>query len=67
MCPFGTLQEWLSWVARKVHLPRFQLPQKLQQYTQLVRYVLYGLSTLNIVFYFLNSRFFFSHSAATGM
>ncbi len=67
LCPFGSLQEWLSWVARKVHLPRFQLPQKLQQYAQLVRYVLYGLSTLNIVFYFLNSRFFFSHSAAAGM
>ncbi len=67
MCPFGTLQEWIGWCARKVHLPRFKVPQKYQQYVQLLRYVLYGLSTINIMFYFLNSRFFFGHSVAVGM
>ena len=50
-----------------MHLPRFQLPQKVQQYAQLARYFLYGLSALNIVFYFLNSRFYFGHSVSVGM
>ncbi len=67
LCPFGSLQEWSGWFARKVHLPRFQMPKKLQQYAQLARYALYGLSTLNIVFYFLNSRFYFGHSVAVGI
>ena len=67
LCPFGSLQEWIGWLARKVHLPRFKVPQKYQQYIQLLRYVLYGLSMMNIVFYFLNSRFYFGHSVAVGM
>lgn len=67
LCPFGSLQEWGGWLARKVHLRRFQMPQKVQQYAQLLRYLLYGLSTLNIVFYFLNSRFYFGHNVVLGM
>ena len=58
ICPFGSLQDWISWIAKKIHLPRFKLPVKYQQSVQLLRYFLYGLSTMNIVFYFLNSRFF---------
>ena len=67
LCPFGTLQEWLGWVADKLRIPRFKLPQKWQRYAQLSRYLLYGLSTVNIVFSVLNSRFFFGHSVAVGM
>ena len=67
ICPFGALQDWIGWIAKKIHLPRFKLPQKGQQYAQLLRYFLYGLSTLNIVFYFLNSRFYFGHSVAVGL
>ena len=67
MCPFGSLQDWIGWLARKIHLPRFKVPQKYQQYVQLMRYVLYGLSAINIVFYFLNSRFYFGHSLVAGM
>ncbi len=67
ICPFGALQDWLGKLAQKIHLPRYKLPSKYQQYMQLLRYVLYGLSTLNVVFYFLNSRFYFGHSVAVGM
>lgn len=67
MCPFGALQEWVGWCARRVRLPRWRLPQKYQPYAQILRYFLYGLSTLNIVFYFLNSRFYFAHSVSVGM
>ena len=67
ICPFGALQDWLGWTSQKLHFPRYKLPQRYQQYVQLLRYVLYGLSTLNIVFYFLNSRFYFGHSVAVGM
>ena len=67
ICPFGSLQDWIGWIAKKIHLPRFKLPVKYQQSVQLSRYFLYGLSTMNIVFYFLNSRFFFSHSVMVGL
>ena len=66
ICPFGALQDWIGWIAKKIHLPRYKLPQKYQQYVQLLRYVLYGLSVINIVLFFLNSRFFFEHSVAAG-
>ena len=66
ICPFGALQDWLGWIAKKLHFPRYKLPQKLQQYVQLLRYVLYGLSVINIVLFFLNSRFFFEHSVVAG-
>lgn len=66
LCPFGALQDWIGWMAKKIHLPRYKLPQKYQEYVQLLRYVLYGLSVINIVFFFLNSRFFFEHSVAAG-
>ena len=67
LCPFGSVQEWIGWVANKLHIPRFKLPQKYQQYAQLSRYFLYGLSTMNIMFSVLNSRFFFGHSVAVGV
>ena len=66
ICPFGALQDWFGWIAQKLHFPRYKLPQKLQQYVQLLRYVLYGLSVINIVLFFLNSRFFFEHSVVAG-
>ena len=66
ICPFGALQDWIGWIAKKIHLPRYKLPQKYQAYAQLLRYVLYGLSVINVVFFFLNSRFFFEHSVAAG-
>ncbi|MBP5534258.1 MAG: 4Fe-4S binding protein [Alphaproteobacteria bacterium] len=67
ICPFGALQDWIGWVAKKIHLPRFKIPQKYQQYVQLCRYFLYGLSMMNITLGFLNARFFFGHSAMKGM
>lgn len=66
ICPFGALQDWFGWIAKKLHFPRYKLPQKLQQYVQLLRYILYGLSVINIVLFFLNSRFFFEHSVVAG-
>lgn len=52
ICPFGSLQDWIGLMAKKIHLPRFKIPAKYQQYVQLLRYFLYGLSTVNIVFIF---------------
>ena len=67
VCPFGALQDWLSWISKRLHIKRFKISQKLQQYFQVSRYFLYGLSTMNIVFYFLNSRFYFSNSVVVGV
>lgn len=67
ICPFGALQDWIEWTAQKINIPRFKIPTKYQQYIQLSRYLLYGLSTINIVFYFLNVHFFFSHNLMGGL
>ena len=37
ICPFGSLQDWIGWIAKKIHLPRFKLPVKYQQSVQLLR------------------------------
>ncbi len=49
VCPFGAVQDWAAWLGRKLRLPHFRMPQGLQQYLQLSRYVLYALLTLGIV------------------
>ena len=50
VCMFGTLQEWAYKLGRLLHLPVIRVPQKLQQYLQLSRYVFYFLSMLGISF-----------------
>jgi len=67
ICPFGALQDWIGWSAKKLRLPRYKITPKYQQYMQLSRYLLYALSTMNIVFAVLNSRFYFGHMVAAGL
>lgn len=50
ICPFGAAQDWAAWVGRKLHLPRFRVPQGAQRYLQISRYVLYALLTMEITF-----------------
>ena len=60
VCPFGAIQDWLDWIARKLHLPRFQIPWKYQRFLQLSRYIWAGLITFMGVHYaFLSARFYF--------
>ncbi|MBE6419511.1 MAG: 4Fe-4S binding protein [Akkermansiaceae bacterium] len=49
VCPLGAAQDWATWLGRKLRLPRLRIPQRVQQYLQLSRYVLYALLTLGIV------------------
>ena len=66
VCPFGTLQEWVAWIARKLHLPRFQISWKFQKYLQASRYILAVLIFLIGVHYtFLNVRFYFNNNLLT--
>ena len=61
VCPFGAAQDWLAWVARKIHLPRLQIPWKYQRFLQLSRYIWAGLITFAGVHYaFLSARFYFN-------
>ena len=61
VCPFGAAQDWLAWVARKIHLPRLQIPWKYQRFLQLSRYIWAGLITFAGVHYaFLSTRFYFN-------
>ena len=61
VCPFGAIQDWLAWVARKIHLPRLQIPWKYQRFLQLSRYIWAGLITFAGVHYaFLSARFYFN-------
>ena len=60
VCPFGAIQDWLGFLARKLHLPRFQIPWKYQRFLQLSRYIWAGLIIFAGVYYaFLSARFYF--------
>lgn len=50
VCPFGAAQDWAAWLGRKLHLPRWRVPQGLQRYLQLLRYALYLVMTMGITF-----------------
>lgn len=39
VCPFGAIQDWLAWIARKLHLPRLQIHWKYQRFLQFSRYI----------------------------
>lgn len=43
VCPLGAAQDWAAWLGKKLRLPRLRVPQGLQQYLQLSRYVFYFL------------------------
>ena len=60
VCPFGAAQDWAAWLGRKLRLPHFRMPQGLQQYLQLSRYVLLILLTLGISFSLLKGPYHFS-------
>ncbi|MBR3662028.1 MAG: 4Fe-4S binding protein [Alphaproteobacteria bacterium] len=67
VCPFGAIQDWLAWIARKLKCPHFRVPHKVQKYLQFTRYILYALSTFGITFVFLNARYNFNHDMVNGM
>lgn len=50
VCQFGAAQEWMGKLGRKLGLPRLRVPQWLQRYLQLSRYVFYLLLTMGISF-----------------
>ena len=50
ICPLGTLQDWAYKLGRKLKLPLFRMPYKVQRYLQLSRYILYFMLTLGVAF-----------------
>ena len=61
VCPFGAAQDWLAWIARKLYLPRIQIPWKYQMVLQLSRYIWAALIFFAGVHYaFLSTRFYFN-------
>ena len=67
VCPFGTVQEWIGWIAKKCKLPRFKMPRKIQKYLQFSRYTFFALMFLGISFSFLNARFYFQDNLVHNM
>ncbi len=67
VCPFGTAQEWIGWIAGKCKLPRFKMPLRLQKYLQLSRYIFLVLMFFGITFSFLNARFYFQDNLIHNM
>lgn len=60
VCPFGTAQEWLGKIARKLKLPRFRPPWSVQKYLQFSRYIWAVLIFwMGVHFSFLSARFYF--------
>lgn len=66
ICPFGAIQDWLGWIARKLRIPRLKLPLHIQVYLQWSRYFFYALSTIGITFFLLRARFEFNHGVFLG-
>jgi len=47
ICPFGSVQEWIYKIARKLYLPKFEFPDKLDKYLRYLKYVV----LLAVVYY----------------
>lgn len=61
VCPFGAIQDWLAWIARKLHLPRLQIHWKYQRFLQFSRYIWAALIFfIGIHYTFLSARFYFN-------
>ncbi|MEP7284822.1 MAG: 4Fe-4S binding protein [Chloroflexota bacterium] len=43
VCPFGAVQDFLTWVRRKLHLPEIQVPARLDRILCYGRYLVLGL------------------------
>ena len=68
VCPFGAAQDWLSWLARKLRLPRYQIPYRFQKFLQFSRYIWAALILFTGIHYaFLNARFYFNDNLFYGM
>lgn len=48
LCPLGFIQEWIGKLARLVRLPRLRLPNKVEIWVSVLRYILLGLSFTGI-------------------
>lgn len=68
ICPFGTAQDWLFYIARKLKLPYWQIPYKFQKYLQFSRYIWAGLIFFAGIHYaFLSARFYFNDNLFQNM
>lgn len=67
ICPFGAAQEWLYFIAHKLKIKQYKIPEKFQKYLQFSRYIFYVLSVFGISFSFLNARYYFDHNLAMNM
>ena len=67
VCPFGTIQDWLGWIAKKCKLPHYKMPWKVQEYLQFLRYIFLGLMFVGITFSFSNARFYFQDNLIHNM
>jgi len=43
ICPFGTLQDGLTWLRRKLHLRQLRIPEKTDRWLRYARFVILGL------------------------
>ena len=67
LCPFGTIQDWINILAKKLKIPQFTMPQKLQKYLQFTRYIFAIIGSVGITFSFLNTRYYFNHNLLNRM
>ena len=52
LCPFGTLQEWLSRAGAKLFGGRYRVPQRAERYLRFSRYIIYAVIIANESFKF---------------
>lgn len=64
VCQLGAAQDWMAKLGRLLHLPRLRVPQRIQRYLQLSRYIFYLLlkiADIILVFHEKNLIFILFH------
>lgn len=64
VCPFGSVQEWVGRLGDFFGIKKYCLPRAVQNYAQMVRYLVYALTLYKIVYMPMNARITFGRGVA---
>ena len=49
ICPFGSIQDFINKIAKKLKIKRYKVPDKVQKYLVYTRYFLYSLVSIKLI------------------
>lgn len=66
VCPFGSMQEWIGKMGRKLGIKKYKIPRYIQDYLQMSRYVFLALYAVGVTVAVLNARGTFGREFFSG-